>query len=72
MMQNLTSVADVNKQTDMVIMDFEKAFDKVPHNRLLAKIYHYGIRGQLHKWITSFLTGREQRVVMNGECSSWG
>ena len=71
-MQDLTSAADVNKQTDMVIMDFEKAFDKVPHNRLLAKIYHYGIRGQLHKWITSFLTGREQSVVVNGECSSWG
>ena len=51
-MQDLTSVADVSKQIDMVIMDFEKAFDKVPHSRLLAKIYHYGIRGQLHKVIS--------------------
>ena len=55
----------------MVIMDFEKAFDKVPHRRLLAKIHNYGIGGRLLKWIESFLTGRRQRVQCNGECSEW-
>jgi hypothetical protein len=71
-MHDLTSASDINKQTDMVIMDFEKAFDKVPHKRLLSKIHEYGIRGKLLSWITTFLTERMQRVVVNGECSSWG
>ena len=48
-MQDLTSASNVNKQTDMVVMDFEKAFDKVPQSRIHAKIYHYGIRGKLDK-----------------------
>ena len=39
------------KQTDVIIMDFAKAFDKVPHRRLLYKLEYYGIRGSTHKWI---------------------
>ena len=41
-----------HKQTDVIIMDFTKAFDKVPHRRLLYKLDYYGIRGSTHKWIT--------------------
>ena len=50
----------------MAILDFAKAFDKVPHERLLGKLDHYGIRGPLHMWIRHFLTDRTQKVVCNG------
>ena len=42
-----------HRQTDVIIMDFAKAFDKVPHRRLLYKLNLYGIRGSTYKWITS-------------------
>ena len=53
----------------MVILDFSKAFDCVPHQRLLRKLHHYDIRGNTHQWISSFLLGRSQRVVVEG-CTS--
>ena len=56
-------------QTDVLVMDFSKAFDKVGHERLLQKIMHYGITGRTQKWIRSFLSGRRQRVVLDGEHS---
>ena len=52
-------------------MDLSKAFDSVPHNRLLMEIRDYGINGPLLSWLKSFLTGRFQRVVVRGTCSSW-
>ena len=48
-------------------MDFAKAFDKVPHKRLLYKLDYYGIRGSTHKWITSWLSERFQNVVLDGQ-----
>ncbi len=57
------------KQVDMVVLDFTKAFDKVPHERLLHKLDHYGIRDSTHQWIRSFLTMRSQSVVLEGEKS---
>ena len=57
-------------QTDVCILDFAKAFDKVGHQRLLSKLQWYGIRGNVLKWIQSFLTDRKQRVVINGASSS--
>ena len=56
-------------QTDLVLLDFKKAFDKVPHHRLCYKLAHYGIRGTTLRWIQDFLTNRTQQVVVNG-CSS--
>ena len=56
-----------HKQTDLIIMDFAKAFDKVPHRRLLHKLEYYGIRGSIHKWINSWLSGRTQQVVLGGQ-----
>ena len=50
-------------------MDFAKAFDKVPHRRLLHKLEYYGIRGSTHKWIYSWLSGRTQQVVLDGQAS---
>ena len=58
-------------QVDMIIMDFSKAFDVVPHNRLLNKLNRYGIHSRTHAWITSFLKHRVQRVVVGGEHSTW-
>ena len=50
-------------------MDFAKAFDKVPHRRLLYKLEYYGIRGSTHKWISSWLSERSQKVVLDGQAS---
>ena len=53
----------------MIIMNFAKAFDKVPHMRLLYKLDFYGIRGSTHKWITSLLSQCSQNVVLDGLAS---
>ena len=58
-----------HRQTDVIIMDFAKAIDKVPHRRLLYKLDYYGIRGSTHKWITPWLSGRFQKVVLDGQAS---
>ena len=58
-----------HRQTDVIIMDFAKAFDKVPHKRLLYKLHYYGIRGSTHKWIASWLSERYQKVVLDGQAS---
>ena len=56
---------------DIVYLDFKKAFDSVPHTRLLIKLQAYGIGGQLYNWLCNYFTGRKQRVVLNDESSSW-
>ena len=56
-----------HKQTDLIIMDFTKAFDKVPHRRLLHKLDYYGIRGSTHKWIR--LSVQSQQVVLDRQAS---
>ena len=58
-------------QTDVLILDFSKAFDKVPHHRLSLKLDFSGIRGKTLQWINNFLTGRMQSVVVNGAHSKW-
>ena len=56
-------------QVDLVLLDFSKAFDKVNHFKLLFKLSSHGVKGQTLKWISSFLGGRTQAVVLEGECS---
>ena len=58
------------KTTDMAVLDFSKAFDVIPHQRLLMKLDYYGIRSNTKRWISGFLTERIQRVCINGQCSS--
>ena len=50
-------------QTDLVIMDFSKAFDGVCHNKLLAKLDFYGVRSDILHWISCFLDSRQQCVM---------
>ena len=54
----------------MAILDFTKAFDRVPHKRLIHKLNYYGITGSIATRIETFLTGRAQQVVVNGATSS--
>jgi len=56
---------------DAIYLDFQKAFDKVPHNRLIQKVRAHGIGGNVAKWIECWLSGRKQRVVLNGNKSQW-
>ena len=57
--------------TDVAVFDFSKAFDSVPHKLLLAKLQYFGIRGNILNWISAFLIGRHQRVVLDGCPSNW-
>ncbi|KAK3101818.1 hypothetical protein FSP39_006589, partial [Pinctada imbricata] len=66
---DLAQSLDVGDQVDCILLDFSKAFDKVPHNRLLMKLQYYGIRGRTHSWISNFLLERTQRVVLDGQSS---
>ena len=52
-------------------MDFAKAFDKVAHKKLIRKLREYGINSSINQWIASFLHQQQQRVVCEGEMSSW-
>lgn len=56
---------------DALLLDFAKAFDTVPHNRLLHKIAHMGIHPLVENWIRGFLSGRQQKVVISGSESTW-
>ena len=66
-----TRLLDDGIPIDVVYLDFAKAFDSVPHRRLLIKLESYGIQGNLLSWIKDFLIGRRQRVFVNGAPSSW-
>ena len=61
---------DEGKQTDMFIMDFEKAFDTPPHELITAKLRSFGASVQVMNWVHDFLVGRSQSVVVNGAKSS--
>ncbi|KAK3095343.1 hypothetical protein FSP39_013497 [Pinctada imbricata] len=66
-----TDALDHQEQIDAIYMDFMKAFDKVPHGRLVQKLKSYGISDRMCIWIKSFLTNRKQRVHINGNYSKW-
>ena len=56
---------------EIVYLDFQKAFDFVPHQRLLTKLKGYGIQGKLLTWVENFLKNRKQRVQVDGSSSYW-
>ena len=66
-----TRILDNDGSVDVIYIDYAKAFDKVAHKRLLIKLEGYGISPQLIQWIGSFLSGRRQKVRVNGAESEW-
>ena len=70
-LDEITSQLDDDNLVDQVYLDLQKAFDKVPHQRLLYKLQKYGINGNLLCWVESFLSHRHQRVKVNGSYSNW-
>ena len=68
--QDLAKSMDLGEQTDLILLDFSKAFDKVPHERLLYKAHYYGVRGSTLQWVRDFLSDRNQRVLVDGKSST--
>ena len=69
-MEDFTKFIENKKNFDVIYLDFKKAFDSVPHERLLLKLKGYGIGGSILQWIESFLKGRTQRVRMGDDYSN--
>jgi hypothetical protein len=69
-MHDFMSSYDKGKQVDVPNLDFSKAFDTVPHDKSLHTLNQYGVRVPIHSWLTSLLTKRKMRVVLEGEKSS--
>ena len=65
--RGLARNTSVGEQTDLILLDFSKAFDKVNHSKLIWKLHQYGIRGNALSWIQAFLGNRSQTVVIEGE-----
>ena len=70
-MEDWSAAVEDGDPVDVAYLDFSKAFDSVPHQRLLRKLSAYGISGKLLDWIEAFLVGRRQRVVVQGSKSAW-
>ena len=70
-MDFLTYSVSLKLSVDALFLDFAKAFDKVPHNRLLHKLEMYGIEGNLLNWVNAFLSNRSQRVILGDVASDW-
>jgi len=70
-LEEVTNYIDSGYPVDIIYLNSSKAFHKVPHERLLHKLAAHDIRGELLLWIENWLSGRKQRVTLNGQCSSW-
>jgi hypothetical protein len=68
--EHIYSCLNKGEEVDVIYLDYAKAFDKVDHNILLAKLKKYGIRGKVHRWIKEFLRVRVQIVVVEGKKST--
>ena len=60
---------DAGKEIDIIYMDYRKAFDTVPHKRLMEKVKAYGFTDTIVDWLEDFLTERKQKVLIKGHCS---
>ena len=70
-MEEITGILDDGAPVDMVYLDFAKAFDKVRHQRLFKKLAAHGLDGKVSGWIKNWITGRRQKVGLNGNYSEW-
>ena len=62
---------DKGYSVDVIFLDFQKAFDKMPKTRLLQKLSAYGIDSKVLCWIADFLSDRKMRIMVRGEYSEW-
>ena len=70
-LHHIGQLLDRNVQTDVLFLDFAKAFDSVDHTILLKKLRSYGISGNMYNWFTDYLRGRTQHVVVDVATSEW-
>uniref|UniRef100_A0A0X3PTK8 Reverse transcriptase domain-containing protein n=1 Tax=Schistocephalus solidus TaxID=70667 RepID=A0A0X3PTK8_SCHSO len=70
-MESWTKSLEMGLSVDAVYIDFSKAFDRVPHKRLIFKLRQMGVTGNLLKWLADFLTDRRQRVCIGDTKSHW-
>ena len=70
-LEDVTKWVDEGPPVDIIYLDLKKAFDKVPHQRLLLKLKAHGIGNVMITWIEKWLSDRRQRVVVDGEVSNW-
>ena len=68
-LEDVTKAIDEGKSLGVIFLDFSKAFDKVPHKRLLYKIESHGLSSTVAAWIGKWLCDRKQQVVLNGKLS---
>ena len=67
-----TEILDRGGELDVIIyIDFTKAFDTVPHKRLIGKLRSYAMSGKIVRWVALFLLNRRQRVSVKGQFSTW-
>ena len=69
--EEITKLVDEGSPVDVIYLDFQKAFDKVPHQRRIIKLKSHGMGNSIINWIEQWLKDRRQRVVVDGEVSSW-
>jgi len=67
----VTSCIDGKMPVDTIYLDLAKAFDKVPHERLVSKLKAHGIGSLVGNWIKAWLTDRQQQVCLDGRYSRW-
>ena len=70
-MEVVTDILDDGDPVDVIYLDFAKAFDKVPYERLFKKLRSHGIDEKISGWIRDWLTGRRQKVGINRNYSEW-
>ena len=68
---DILDMVDGGQEIDVIHLDLSKAFDKVPHDLLLTKLYRHGISGTALRWFEGYLSNRQQRVVLEGTFSDW-
>lgn len=69
--QEISCILDRAGQVDMIYLDFSKAFDSVSHHLLIHKLKSFGFHSELLGWLKSYLSCRQQRVVVDGRSSDW-
>ena len=70
-LEEITKWIDEGSPVDIIYLDLQNTFDKVPHQRLLLKLKVHGIGDDIIDWIETWLTDRKQCVVVDGEVSNW-